>query len=136
MCIQIRDVDFVTIHHELRPQHVQRAYENQPFLFQERRKRRLPRGIGDTVALAITPEYLRTIGCWTRCRPLTATFRPAQEALEKSVSSPSSDDYQWRWKVFSGEVTPADYNKAWWDLRLKYQGVAPPVARSEADFRS
>src|SRR5436305_122950 len=41
---------------------------------------------------------------------------------------------QWRWKVFSGEVTPADYNKSWWDMRLKYQGVAPPVARGEADF--
>ena len=23
---------------------------------------------------------------------------------------------QWRWKVFSGEVTPANYNKAWWEL--------------------
>src|SRR5206468_1223860 len=41
---------------------------------------------------------------------------------------------QWRWKVFSGEVKPADYNKSWWELRAKYQGVMPPVARSEADF--
>jgi peptidyl-dipeptidase A len=41
---------------------------------------------------------------------------------------------QWRWKVFSGEIKPEDYNKAWWEMRLKYQGVAPPVARSEADF--
>jgi peptidyl-dipeptidase A len=41
---------------------------------------------------------------------------------------------QWRWKVFSGEVKPADYNKAWWDLRARYQGVAPPVARTEEDF--
>ena len=41
---------------------------------------------------------------------------------------------QWRWKVFSGEVKPASYNQAWWDLRLRYQGVAPPVARTEADF--
>ncbi len=41
---------------------------------------------------------------------------------------------QWRWKIFSGEITPANYNKGWWDLRLKYQGVAPPVERSEADF--
>jgi peptidyl-dipeptidase A len=36
--------------------------------------------------------------------------------------------------VFSGQVKPADYNKAWWALREKYQGVAPPVDRSEADF--
>jgi peptidyl-dipeptidase A len=31
-------------------------------------------------------------------------------------------------------VKPADYNKAWWSLREKYQGVAPPVDRSESDF--
>lgn len=31
-------------------------------------------------------------------------------------------------------MTPANYNQAWWALKLKYQGVAPPVDRSEADF--
>jgi peptidyl-dipeptidase A len=41
---------------------------------------------------------------------------------------------QWRWKVFSGEIPPEKYNQTWWELRLKYQGIAPPVARSEADF--
>ena len=32
------------------------------------------------------------------------------------------------------EITPEEYNKAWWQLRQKYQGVAPPLGRSEADF--
>jgi peptidyl-dipeptidase A len=41
---------------------------------------------------------------------------------------------QWRWKVFNGEIKPADYNKAWWDLRLKYQGIAPPTTRGEEFF--
>jgi len=41
---------------------------------------------------------------------------------------------KWRWDVFSGKITPANYNKAWWDLRIHYQGIAPPVARSETDF--
>ena len=41
---------------------------------------------------------------------------------------------QWRWRVFSGDIRPEDYNKAWWELRARYQGVAAPVARSEADF--
>ena len=41
---------------------------------------------------------------------------------------------QWRWKVFSGEIAPADYNKAWWQLREKYQGITAPLARTEADF--
>jgi peptidyl-dipeptidase A len=41
---------------------------------------------------------------------------------------------QWRWEVFNGKVTPANYNAAWWELRNKYQGVAAPVARGEQDF--
>jgi len=41
---------------------------------------------------------------------------------------------KWRWKVFSGEVTPADYNKAWWELRREYQGIAPAGARDEQFF--
>jgi len=41
---------------------------------------------------------------------------------------------QWRWKVYGGEVTPANYDRAWWDLTLKYQGTVPPGARSESDF--
>jgi len=41
---------------------------------------------------------------------------------------------QWRWKVFSGEVKPANYNTAWWELRNKYQGVSAPMARAATDF--
>jgi len=41
---------------------------------------------------------------------------------------------EWRWGVFSGQITPENYNQAWWDLRKKYQGIAPPVERTEADF--
>jgi peptidyl-dipeptidase A len=41
---------------------------------------------------------------------------------------------QWRWKVFSGEIPPSRYNQAWWELRVKYQGIAPPMSRTEADF--
>jgi peptidyl-dipeptidase A len=40
----------------------------------------------------------------------------------------------WRWRVFSGEIAPASYNAAWWELRRHYQGIAPPVARTQADF--
>ncbi|MFM1816924.1 MAG: hypothetical protein RLZ98_3619, partial [Pseudomonadota bacterium] len=28
----------------------------------------------------------------------------------------------------------ANYNATWWSLREKYQGIEPPVTRSEADF--
>jgi len=136
MCIQIRDVDFVTIHHELGHNMYQRAYENQPYLFKNGANDGFHEAIGDTIALAITPEYLRTIGLLDTV-PSADSDIPLllKEALDKVAFLPFGLMIdQWRWKVFSGEVRPADYNKAWWDLRLKYQGVAPPVARSEADF--
>jgi peptidyl-dipeptidase A len=58
-----------------------------------------------------------------------------EKALEKIAFLPFGLMIdKWRWEVFSGQITPANYNKAWWDLRLKYQGVAPPVGRDESDF--
>lgn len=41
---------------------------------------------------------------------------------------------QWRWDVFADKTKPEDYNCKWWELREKYQGVEPPVDRSEEDF--
>jgi peptidyl-dipeptidase A len=56
-------------------------------------------------------------------------------ALEKIAFLPFGKVIdEWRWQVFSGQVTPENYNAAWWALREKYQGVRPPVARTEADF--
>lgn len=41
---------------------------------------------------------------------------------------------QWRWKVFSGRITPSNYNSEWWRLRMHYQGVSAPIPRTEKDF--
>ena len=41
---------------------------------------------------------------------------------------------QWRWNVFNGKISEKDYNAKWWELRQKYQGIKPPVPRSEDDF--
>ena len=41
---------------------------------------------------------------------------------------------QWRWKVFQGEITEANYNSKWWELRTKYQGIKAPNNRSEKYF--
>ena len=136
MCIQVRGVDFVTIHHELGHNFYQRAYKNQPFLFQNGANDGFHEAIGDAIALAITPEYLHKVGLLENV-PQGNNDIPEllKQALDRVAFLPFGlliD--QWRWKVFSGEITPADYNKAWWDLRLKYQGVAPPVGRTEADF--
>ncbi len=136
MCIQIRDEDFVTIHHELGHNFYQRAYKDQPFLFENGANDGFHEAIGDTIALAITPEYLQKIGLLDKIPPPEADIPILlRQALDKVAFLPFGlliD--KWRWQVFSGQVAPGDYNKAWWDLRLKYQGVAPPVQRNETDF--
>ncbi len=41
---------------------------------------------------------------------------------------------KWRWEVFRGNIKPQDYNTKWWEYRLKYQGLVPPVPRTKDDF--
>jgi peptidyl-dipeptidase A len=136
MCIEVRDEDFVTIHHELGHNYYQRAYKNQPPLFQDSANDGFHEAVGDTIALSVTPEYLKQIGLLDKVPPESADIGYLLKmALDKVAFLPFGLTIdQWRWKVFSGEITPENYNKTWWELKGKYQGVAPPVDRSEADF--
>lgn len=136
MCIEVNDVDFVTIHHELGHNFYQRAYKDQPPLFQDSANDGFHEAVGDTIALSVTPEYLKEVGLLDTVPPESADIGYLlKQAMDKIAFLPFGlliD--KWRWEVFSGQITPAQYNKAWWDLKAKYQGVAPPVERSEADF--
>jgi peptidyl-dipeptidase A len=136
MCIQITEEDFRVIHHELGHNFYQRAYENQPPLFQNSANDGFHEAVGDTIALSVTPEYLKKIGLIETVPASSEDIDYLlQQALEKVAFLPFGllvD--KWRWEVFSGQVKPEEYNKAWWDLRLKYQGIVPPVQRTEADF--
>ncbi len=136
MCIDITADYFSTVHHELGHNYYQREYREQPYLFRDSANDGFHEAIGDTIALSITPEYLVKLGFIDKAPdPSKDLGLLMQKALEKVAFLPFGlliD--QWRWKVFSGEVTPQQYNQAWWDLRLKYQGIAPPVPRSEEDF--
>ena len=136
MCIQITEEDFRTIHHELGHNFYQRAYNTQPALFQNSANDGFHEAVGDTIALSVTPEYLKKIGLIDVVPPASGDIDYLlQQALEKVAFLPFGllvD--KWRWEVFSGQVKPEEYNKAWWELRRKYQGIVPPVQRTEADF--
>jgi peptidyl-dipeptidase A len=136
MCIQINEEDFTTIHHELGHNFYQRAYNTQPLTFRDSANDGFHEAIGDTIALSITPEYLVKLGFISKTPDASKDIGLLmQRALEKVAFLPFGLMIdQWRWKVFSGEVTPENYNKAWWDLRLKYQGIAPPNDRPDSMF--
>jgi peptidyl-dipeptidase A len=136
MCIDQTAEDFSTIHHELGHNFYQRAYMNQPVLFRDSANDGFHEAIGDTIALSVTPEYLVRIGLLDKAPDASRDIGLLlTRALDKVAFLPFGlliD--QWRWKVFDGEITPASYNTAWWDLRLKYQGIAPPSPRGEEFF--
>jgi peptidyl-dipeptidase A len=136
MCIQVNADYFTTVHHELGHNFYQRAYKEQPFLFRNGANDGFHEAIGDSIALSITPAYLKQLGLAGDEPPAEADI-PLQlrTALDKVAFLPFALALdKWRWQVFSGEIKPEDYNKAWWALRERYQGVAPPVGRTEADF--
>jgi peptidyl-dipeptidase A len=136
MCIQINEEDFSVVHHELGHNYYQMAYAGQPYLFRDGAIDAFHEAIGDTVALSVTPPYLKQLGLIEKVPDQSADIGfLLNRALDKVAFLPFGYLVdQWRWKVFSGEVGPNDYNKAWWELREKYQGVSAPVPRTEQDF--
>jgi peptidyl-dipeptidase A len=136
MCIQQNAEDFQTIHHELGHNYYQRAYNQLPLLYRGSANDGFHEAVGDTIALSVTPPYLVEIGLLEEEPPAEQDIALLmRDALDKVAFLPFGllvD--QWRWQVFSGEVPASDYNQAWWRLRERYQGIQPPVDRSEASF--
>ncbi len=140
MCTEVNEVDLKTIYHELGHIYYFLAYNDQPLLFQGGAHDGFHEAIGDTIVLSMTPDYLREVGLVESSTPTAADDRAIinqqmKMALEKIAFLPFGKLVdQWRWDVFAGKISPSEYNAGWWKLRTEYQGIAPPVERSESDF--
>ncbi len=137
MCIKPNEEDFTTIYHELGHVYYYLAYNKLPPLFQTGAHDGFHEAIGDTMVLAMTPDYLKSIGMVGEQQQSNEALINAQMrmALAKVSFMPFGLMIdRWRWGVFDGSIKPADYNKAWWELKAKYQGVAPATARGEDFF--
>ena len=137
MCIKVDEEDLITIHHELGHNYYYMYYHTLPALYQQGAHDGFHEGIGDTLALSVTPGYLQKVGILGAVKKNDKALINLQmkEALDKIAFLPFGKLIdQWRWDVFSGKVPADKYNEAWWALREKYQGIKAPVARSEADF--
>jgi peptidyl-dipeptidase A len=137
MCIRPKEEDLVTLHHELGHDYYFHAYYRLPILFQSGANDGFHEAIGDTIALSITPGYYEKVGLLKGAPTNEQALINEQmkRALEKIAFLPFGKLIdQWRWDVFSGKTPPEQYNASWWALVAKYQGVAPPVARTESEF--
>ncbi|WP_417462509.1 M2 family metallopeptidase [Kordiimonas sp.] len=136
MCTKVNGEDFVTVHHELGHNFYQRAYKDQSPLHQNGANDGFHEAIGDMVALSMTPDYLKQIGLIEEVPassdPIPALLRQAMDKVAFLPFGLMVD--KWRWQVFSGEVTPDQYNDAWWKLREEYQGLKAPNERPADAF--
>ncbi|MCM8556893.1 M2 family metallopeptidase [Sphingomicrobium sediminis] len=133
MCTKVNADDFVTMHHELGHNYYQRAYNDKDFLYLNGANDGFHEAIGDFVALSVTPDYLVTLGLLDESRVPSADKDIGlllNQAMDKVAFLPFGllvD--KWRWGVFDGSITPAEYTDAWVGLKEQYQGVTPPVSR-------
>ncbi|XP_069808556.1 angiotensin-converting enzyme [Dendropsophus ebraccatus] len=137
-CTVVNMDDLITVHHEMG--HVQYflQYKDQPVTFREGANPGFHEAIGDVLALSVsTPKHLYSIKLLDKLeenRESDINYLMSI-ALDKIAFLPFGYLMdQWRWKVFDGRIPESEYNQQWWNLRLKYQGLCPPVLRSEEDF--
>ncbi|KAK2820760.1 hypothetical protein Q5P01_023719 [Channa striata] len=137
-CTVVTMDDLITVHHEMG--HVQYflQYQNLPVSFRDGANPGFHEAIGDVLALSVsTPKHLKSIGLLDKVEnnyESDINFLMSI-ALDKIAFLPFGYLMdQWRWKVFDGRIGPDEYNKEWWNLRTKYQGLCPPVTRSNDDF--
>ncbi|KAG8175126.1 hypothetical protein JTE90_010533 [Oedothorax gibbosus] len=137
-CTDITMEDLITVHHEMG--HIQYflQYARQPNVFREGANPGFHEAIGDVLALsASTPKHLQSIGLLEEVSDdpegdLNFLLRTALDKVSFLPSGYLID--QWRWGLFSGDIKPDEMNTKWWDLRLKYQGICPPIKRQDTDF--
>ncbi len=136
-CIEPTEESLTTIHHELGHIYYYLMQKDLPPLFKDGAHDGFHEAIGDTVVLSMTPEYLKDRGLVNDVSVSEKALinQQMKTALERVAFLPFGKMIdEWRWRVFSGEISPEEYNQGWWDLREKYQGIRPPVVRSESDF--
>ncbi|UYV61425.1 hypothetical protein LAZ67_1004792 [Cordylochernes scorpioides] len=128
--------DLVLVHHMMGNIQYYQHYANHPDVFQWGANPGFHEAIGEVLELSVvTPKHLHKIGFLDKVENDTETeinFLMSM-ALEKIAFLPFSYLIDlWRWDVFRGSVD--NLNDRWWQLRLQYQGLCPPVRRSETDF--
>ncbi len=137
MCVEINEVDLLTVHHELGHDYYFHAYHKLPMLFQDGANDGFHEAIGDTLGLSVTPKYLKSIGLLDVVPEDEKSVVNVQlkRALERVAFLPFGKLIdQWRWDVFSGKTAPEQYNSSWWALRRRYQGIEAPTNRTDDDF--
>ncbi|XP_059177489.1 angiotensin-converting enzyme-like [Physella acuta] len=160
MCSQVTFDTFRTVHHEMGHIEYFMAYADQPSIFREGANAAFHEAVGDTIQLSVlSSSHLKGLGLLEDDEEIVDDKPTRAGRLRRRKLTKHSTEYRstinnllsmaleklafipfgllvdkWRWAVLRGDITPYEFNKKWWEMRLKYQGVTSPVERSEDYF--
>jgi peptidyl-dipeptidase A len=137
-CTTVSMEDLLTIHHEMAHIQYYLQYADQPLLFRDGANPGFHEAVGDVITLSVSnPRHLQGIGLLHNA---TDDYETGMNfllmmALEKVAYLPFAYIVdQWRWGLFAGDWNIDEMNARWWELRLRHQGIIPPIPRTENDF--
>ncbi|MEO7649688.1 MAG: M2 family metallopeptidase [Bryobacteraceae bacterium] len=128
---------FETAHHELGHVYYYMAYSNPkvPYVLRQGANRAFHEAIGDLIGIAARQvPYLRQIGVLPPDRKIDEKQWLLSQALDNAVvflpfSAGTMTHFEY--ELYEKKMPADQFNRRWWDLVAKYQGVEPPAPRGE-----
>ncbi|XP_072321392.1 angiotensin-converting enzyme 2 [Eucyclogobius newberryi] len=136
MCTKITMDDFLTVHHEMGHNQYQMAYRNLTYLLRDGANEGFHEAVGEIMSLsAATPSHLQSLGLlphdFTYDNETEINFL-LKQALTIVATLPFTYQLEeWRWQVFSGNISKEHWMKTWWDMKREMVGVVEPVPHDE-----
>ncbi len=136
MSVEANAEYYETIHHELGHIYYYQAYTNPnvPPLLREGANRGYHEAIGSLLGLAAMQKpFLAEKGLVDANVKIDETQNLLKEALSYVVFLPFSAGVMPEFEnaLYAENLPKDEYNKKWWDLTKKYQGMVPPTERGE-----
>jgi peptidyl-dipeptidase A len=156
ICTVINEDYFFTAHHEMGHVEYYMSYKNQPFYYRDGANKAFHEAIGDTIGMyaskflifilkqktffphiyiLVSPTHLVKLGFLDE-EAVSSQYEInflMRMALQKIPLLPFAyvvDKY--RFALFRNQINiPTELNAKWWQMRLQYGGIMPPVSRHD-----
>jgi peptidyl-dipeptidase A len=127
---------YETTHHELGHVYYYISYTNPdvPPLLRGGANRAYHEAIGSMMGLAAMQRpFLERIGLFPEGQETDEIQTLLKEALNYVIFIPWSAGVMTDFEhaLYAEELPPSRYNQRWWELKARYQGIAPPAPRGE-----
>ncbi|XP_077483575.1 angiotensin-converting enzyme-like [Amblyomma americanum] len=136
MCTDPSMEELRTVHHEMGHVEYYMLYKHQHVLNRQGANEGFHEAVGDLIGLSVaTKTHYEKLGLMKPTDKYNPTDILLMSALTKIAFLPFGYILdKWRWTIFTGETPFEKMNEKFWEYRIKYQGVSPPVKRNESFF--